>query len=279
MHEKVIEYYNQTEIDYRLLWRLRRNLAIHYGYYDANHRHHDSAVVNFNRVLASLASISESDVVLDAGCGIGGSSIWLAKNRGCKVVGISVVPQQIEKARVLAKRHGVEHLVSFELRDYQKTGFPDESFTVVWGLESICYAHDKKDFLAEAWRLLAHEGRVIVADGFAKKKPANEMESYIQGIWLAGWAVPNLASEESFSRDLRDLGFTDSAFTDVTEHVLPSSLRMYRASFIAYPFARAMQWLGIRTKTQTGNVVSGYYQYRALRRGLWVYGIFYAKKP
>src|SRR3990167_687725 len=189
MNEKVIEYYNQTEIDYRWLWRLGRNLAIHYGYDDEQHRNHDMAVVNFNRVLALMASIKETDTVLDAGCGIGGSSIWLAKNKGCKVVGISIVPRQIERARSLAKKHGVEHLVTFELQDYNQTSLPNNHFDVVWGLESICYAVNKKLFLIEARRLLKNDGRIIIADGFTNRKPSTPKETYVQQKWLEGWAV------------------------------------------------------------------------------------------
>ena len=137
MNEKIVEYYNQSQIDYELIWGLKKHLSIHYGFYDKKHPTHGEAVLNFNRILATNLSITGGDIVLDAGCGIGGSSIWLAKNYGCKVIGITVVPDQVKQATKLAKLHGVDHLVSFELQDYTKTSLSGESFTVVWGLESV----------------------------------------------------------------------------------------------------------------------------------------------
>src|SRR5437868_2938758 len=76
----VVDYFTQTQNDYRRLWGVHRHLGLHCGFHDDLHRRHDDAVTNMNRVLASLASIGLQDRVLDAGCGIGGSAIWLAKN-------------------------------------------------------------------------------------------------------------------------------------------------------------------------------------------------------
>ncbi len=40
--------------------------------------------------MAEKAGVSSGDRVLDAGCGVGGSVIWLAKNYGCKATGITL---------------------------------------------------------------------------------------------------------------------------------------------------------------------------------------------
>jgi tocopherol O-methyltransferase len=37
-----------------------------------------------NQVLANKAKIRKTDLILDAGCGVGGSSIWLVRNIGAK---------------------------------------------------------------------------------------------------------------------------------------------------------------------------------------------------
>ena len=63
------------------------DLGLHCGFFDAQHRAHDEAILNMNRVLASAAGISQQDRVLDAGCGIGGSAIWLARKIGARVTG------------------------------------------------------------------------------------------------------------------------------------------------------------------------------------------------
>ena len=73
---RIVQYYNATKREYRLLWRSNRSLGLHFGYYDARHKTHDAAVLNINRKLADLMKITANDHVLDAGCGIGGSSLW-----------------------------------------------------------------------------------------------------------------------------------------------------------------------------------------------------------
>ena len=275
---KVIDYYNETYIDYRILWRLNKNLAIHYGYYDTRHRSHDEAVINMNRVLANIAKITSKDKILDAGCGIGGSSIWIAKNIGASVIGLNIHEGQLKIAEDLAKKYNVGHLIKFVKGDFTDTKFPDNLFDVVWGLESVCYAKNKKDFLKEAKRILKTNGRIIVADGFLQKENLKENEEKEMRKWLGGWAVPNLVSVNNFKKYLEQLNFKNIQFKIIKENVMPSSVRMYRASIFGYPIGKLLELLGLRTKIQTGNIVSAFYQYKTLKKNLWTYGIFYAEK-
>src|SRR2546428_4999839 len=129
--------------------------------------------------MAEQANITQIDRILDAGCGIGGSALWLAKYTKAGVVGISISPKQIEKAKILAKQAKVDHLVSFSVIDYLQTGFPEESFDVVWAIESVCHAEKKEEFLKEAHRVLKKGGRIITADGFIKREPTTEREKQL----------------------------------------------------------------------------------------------------
>src|ERR1700687_2012427 len=87
----VISYYEGTWFDYRWLWLNSENNAIHFGYHDEQRRSQAESLLNTNRVLAAVAAIHPGDRVLDAGCGVGGSSIWLAEQRGATVVGITAI--------------------------------------------------------------------------------------------------------------------------------------------------------------------------------------------
>lgn len=151
-------HYDDCYWDYRTAWFDNENLALHYGYWDLHTKTHRQALLNKNRVVCEMAGIGPEQHVLDAGCGIGGSAIWLAKNVGCRVTGITVSVQQVRHARRHAQRHGVAERVDFQVADFCRTPFPDASFDVVWAIESSCYAVDKRDFFREAYRLLRKGG-------------------------------------------------------------------------------------------------------------------------
>src|SRR5690348_2379164 len=115
--DSITAYYDHTWLDYRALWLNRDNLAIHFGYYDASTRSHAAALIRMNQVLAQYAAIQPGQRVLDAGCGIGGSSFWLARNCGVKVVGINVVARQVAHARRMAQARGLTNHVTFQQAD------------------------------------------------------------------------------------------------------------------------------------------------------------------
>ena len=277
--ESVIEYYDQCHVDYKILWRSHRNLCIHFGYFDDEHPDHQTALPNMNRVLASRVGITSGDRVLDAGCGVGGSSIWLAENCGAKTCGINIQPLHLRLARAESKRRGLEHLVRFEERDYCDTGFDPETFDVVWALESVCHCDDKPAFIAEAFRVLKPGGRIVVADFYQFMTDLNVTEGERMRLWLDGWALPGLATLDEFRRGLQSVGFAQVACDDITANVMRSSRRIYKASRIILPMSKPLELLGVRSKRQTANVVASHHQYTTIRDGLWGYSVFTASKP
>lgn len=276
--EQIINYYDSVEIDYKLIWNLRESLALHFGYWDSKVKNFQEALKRENEVLAEIANIKSSDVVLDAGCGVGGSSIFLAKKFGCKVIGITLSQKQADIATKNAKQNGVENNTEFIVMDFENMTFPEGKFDVVWGIESICHANSKKKFIEDSHRILKPNGRFIVADGFATREHFTDEEKKIMQKWLSGWGLNFLETEENFKMFSIKVGFQKASFSDITENVMPSSKRLYKYSFPAMFFGKIAEYLKLRTKTQTGNIVAARYQHTALLGGLWKYGIFYAEK-
>jgi len=277
--EEIIAYYEDCEVDYRLLWHLDTHLCMHYGYWEKDTRRLRDALVLMNEKMASYADIQPGEEVLDAGCGVGGSSIFLAGTHGCQVHGITLSGKQVDRCRENACKHGVDELVNFSRQNYLHTEFPDESFDVVWGLESICYAEDKADFLREAYRLLRPGGRLVVGDFFSTPMEPDSSEAALMAKWTATWAIGSYAETGVFVSKAGHEGFTGVMVNDITDRVVPSIRRLYYTFFPGLICTKVLQWLGLRNKRQTANTWSTWYQYRAWKRGLWKYNIITAVKP
>jgi len=274
-----IEYYENCHNDYLFAWCNRHNLALHYGYWNEKtpYNHHQ-ALLNTNQLLYDTAAIQPGEKILDAGCGLGGSSIWVASEHQNKVTGITISEKQANYASHYAKRRNVEHLADFKIADYCKTPFEDESFDIVWALESSCYALNKADFLKEAYRLLRKGGRLVLCDAFLLQRQFNEQQWKIVMDFLNGWKVPNLSDRQEFTDLLEKTGFEQTKVNDISQQILPSSKHMYKTTRRLYPVQKLSQWLRLRSQTQTANYQVGFAQYHFFHDKLAEYCVFTATK-
>lgn len=273
------KHYDDCYRDYLFAWCNTDNLALHYGYWDTDQPYDQhQALLNKNQILYKKAGIQANDHVLDAGCGIGGSSIWMAKQYGNRVTGITISAKQAAYAGQHAQRHGVADKVNFEVTDFCKTPFPDATFDVVWALESSCHALNKADFLREAFRVLRPGGRIVVCDGFVLQRQFNEQQWQAVVTCLNGWAVPNLCSSDEFSLLLKQQGFQAISCYDITAQTMSSADYMYKVAKRLQPVQKISQWLGLRTKAQTANYLVGLAQHQLFTEKLTEYCIFTAQK-
>lgn len=269
--QAVIDYFEGTRVEYRLLWHTHRSYSMHFGYYDVQHRTHDEAVLNINAKLADLTHITKDDYVLDAGCGVGGSSMWLADNIDCKVLGVSVVPRQIDRAKQFAQERQLDELVDFKVADYSDTGLRDSTFTVVWGLESIVHADDKQAVLNEAYRLLKPGGRLVIAEYLLKEEPLSSEESGWLKRWLDGWAMGNILTERQYRNIATKAGFSDFTIEDWTDAVSPSLRRAKHWSMFFRPLSPLLLALHLVNRSQVNNRIATESQMKLLKSGAWRY--------
>ena len=108
--KSIVRYYDATRLDYRILWFGKKNRSVHFGYYDHEVKTHHEALLNLNKIMAIKSEVKNGDIILDAGCGQGGSSVWLAENYNVKVSGITLVPHQVEKAKKHARKTNKRNL-------------------------------------------------------------------------------------------------------------------------------------------------------------------------
>ena len=275
--KQIADYYDQTEVHYKYFWDLDESHALHYGIWLPDTQTFKESLNNTNEELAKRANISKDDLVLDAGCGVGGSALFLARKYTCKVSGISLSAKQIATAQQKAEQAGFSGLLNFEVKNYCETGYPDASFDVVWALESVGSATDKKAFVKEAARILKPGGRLVLADYFKTSNYAIEEQPLMKN-WLNGWAISDLETADDFKAHLSAFDFQTIDFQDFTKEIKRSSKRMYQASFLGFLGTKAYNLFKNASPFSRIHYKSGIAQYKALKQGLWEYALFSAKK-
>jgi ubiquinone/menaquinone biosynthesis C-methylase UbiE len=278
LRQEIIEYYTSSEKHYRYMWGLDRDMALHYGFWGSGALNHSQALMAMNEEMAIRGRVRKGDRVLDAGCGVGGSSIFLARQHGCMVTGITIVDRQLELARDNAKRHQVDGRAQFENRDFCKTGFADGSFDVVWFLESACHAQEKADLLREAHRVLRPGGRIICGDFFRIDAKLADKDEALMAGWEDAWAVPRFETIESFTAKMQGVGFADIDARDETDNIAQSARRLNTQYYFGITLKTIRRLWRKSSPRKFKNVWSARAQEKARRRGLWRYQIVSGKK-
>jgi len=276
--QDVADYYNQTFHQYQRWWKLDKDLSLHYGIWDENTRNFSEALKNTNRVIAEIASINAGERVLDAGCGVGGSAIYLAANHDARVSGVTLSEKQMQAAINNSFRFGVNQKTDFRLEDYTKTSFKSSDFDLVLGIESITTAFNKRSFAKEANRLLKVNGKLIIADYFKTSSKVEDPEGYLTKL-SETWSMAPIESLDEYIPKFESEGFELIENHDYTKGVYPTVKRMYISYLLgAIPSIIFNVFNPKSGKFGKLNYKSGLYQYKAMQKGYWQYRILLFEK-
>src|SRR5262249_31119668 len=138
-------HYDLATPFYRLLW----GRHIHHGLWDTTESP-SVAQQKLTETLAAAARIEGGERVVDLGCGMGGSSIFLAKHRGCRVTGVTLSPVQRSWAACAAAWQGVARTTEFRCVDAEQAVFEPGSIDVLWSVECTEHLFDKPEFFRRA---------------------------------------------------------------------------------------------------------------------------------
>lgn len=252
-------------------------MALNYGLWESNTQSFLEALQNTNKYMARLACIKSSDKVLDAGCGVGGAAIYLAKEFSARSKGISLSESQIAMAHENAIKQKVQDFTDFAVADFTDTNFPDASFDVIWSCESIAHATDKLATLREWHRLLKPGGRLIILSYFSSNEVTSEAGKWLDK-WCNLWAMSKFESAEMISKLFHKLGFSIKHHEILDTKVYPTIKRMYRSYWLGlWPSLLYNFMFGARHYARN-HYRSGLYQYKAFKLGGWHYMAFLVTK-
>lgn len=276
---QVHRYYDAATEDYLRYYQTDWHHHMHYGF-DRDLPKGGNPTEHMVRHLAALAGLSKGERLLDAGCGVGGSAIFLARELGIECTGITLVESQARLARGFARKGapGPAH-ARFAVNDFHVPAFKPGTFDAVWAVESFDHAVDKKAWVASMYSLLKPGGRLIIADGFRAAAPRNGKQAKAYAGFLAGWAVPHLCSAPELHDYAAAAGFERAHGEDISADVLPHARAIFRFGLIFIPIRWVLAGLGLTSREKLGNAYATYFQYRAMRQGLWEYWAFCFRKP
>lgn len=253
----IITYYQSSQWLYRLFIYDANSLGMHFGFWEKETKDRQEAILNENKSIITHGGIKKSMRVLDAGCGVGGTAIYIAKHTGALVCGITLDSQQVALAHHYAKKRDLSHLIEFSTQDYTHTNFPDNYFDVVYGIESICYSSPKSHFLKEAYRILKPNGKLVIADGYLTRKASSDKEKQTIKDFCDAFVMPEFITENNMNTQIKDCGFIAIKHEDMTMKTLPTVIFFDKLSRITSVACRVAKYIPSKfTKAMFSNYLA-----------------------
>ncbi|MBW4698299.1 MAG: methyltransferase domain-containing protein [Aphanocapsa lilacina HA4352-LM1] len=258
------------------LWEEVWGEHMHHGHWEVGEEDKDRRVAQVDLVVRLLdwAGIDRAGSIVDVGCGIGGSSLFLAERFGARVEGITLSPVQCRRARERACEHHLEERVHFQVADAHRMPFADGRFDLVWSLESGEHMADKAQFLRECHRVLRPGGRLVFVTWCCRRGALDARDQkWLEAIYRI-YHLPYILSIESYAQLLSETGFSGIRTTDWSDRVA-----RFWSLVIDSALEPAVLWKVI---AQGPTVIKGALAMQLMRRsyarGLVRFGVFAAYK-
>jgi arsenite methyltransferase len=128
-----------------------------------------------------LGHIQDGDAVLDIGCGVGVDTLVAAMMTGSKgkVVGIDLVPNMLERARINLAKTSLKNVEFLECSG-ESLPFENDSFDVVISNGAFNLIPDKAKALGEVFRILKPCGTFMIADQVLTGDSPNDTNAMIE---------------------------------------------------------------------------------------------------
>ena len=183
--------------------------------------------------LARAAGADASTRVLDLCCGSGGPALLLARQTGCRIVGVDRSSEAIHLARTSAKHQGLDRRATFIVAEALCSPMDAASFDAILMYETLLAFEDKRRLVRVVRRLLRPSGRfgVTLEEGWPLSSAERRRVPEGEDVWLT--------PERVFRELLEAIGFRICRMDDHTAaHAevagrLAAAYRHNRATIVA----------------------------------------------
>ena len=131
------------------------------AYFERSEQSLEEAQLAKKRHIASKLLVEEGHRVLDIGCGFGGMGLYLARQTGARVTGVTLSQEQHAIARERANDAGLDSRADFLLQDYRDVEGPFERIVSVGMFEHVGLA-GFDEYFSQVKRLLTDDGAMLL---------------------------------------------------------------------------------------------------------------------
>ncbi|MEM7770591.1 MAG: methyltransferase domain-containing protein [Cyanobacteria bacterium P01_A01_bin.37] len=224
LQQQIQEFYDASSGLWEQVW----GEHMHHGYYGQDGKipkNRYQAQVDLIEELLAWGNVTPAHNILDVGCGIGGTTLYLAEKFNAMATGITLSPVQANRARERAT--ACNRSAHFEVADALAMPFEDASFDLVWSLESGEHMPDKAQFMNECCRVLKPGGRFVMAvwchrptDVSSGGLLTDDEQKHLEKIYQV-YCLPYVISLPNFAAIAHDLPFQNIETADWTTAVSP----------------------------------------------------------
>lgn len=241
-----------------------------------------SGDVLHHAILDALASTTEAAhpdplTVLDAGCGLGGTLLFLHARLGAHGVGITLSPDQAARATAAAATRGAA-ACRFVVRDFDAPlgDLIPGGVDLVIAIESLAHAPDPAGTIARLAALVRPGGRLLVVDDAPSDALAAD-DVDLAGF-RRGWHAPRVLADAALTRAIDDAGLIRVHDRDLTPQLVA---RAAGSLAVRLALARAVWPLAARTPVAVLHdaVAGGLHLERLYARGVARYRLVVARRP